>query len=310
MNDLVQECATQVVKVKPLVKAQLKLMKHSPEIMIGVGIIGVVTSTILACKATLKAPAVIADAKQKFADIEVAVTIDSERVDAGEPSVFSKKDRQQELVAVSFQTGYEFTKLYAVPVVIMVASMLMITKGHGITMKRNAAISSAFAALSSAYTEYRKRVREQYGEDVERNLYYGVKEETIEYTDEKGKVKKEKVSVIEGHSIYARFFDDASPAWSPSPELNLTFLRCQQNYANDMLRVNGHMFLNEIYDMLGLERTKEGAVVGWKLSKDGDNYVDFGIYDITNRERRMFVNGNENVILLDFNVDGIMYDLI
>jgi hypothetical protein len=111
-------------------------------------------------------------------------------------------------------------------------------------------------------------------------------------------------------SIYARFFDPTSPSWSKEPEYNLIFLKCQQNYANDLLKSRGHVFLNEVYDMLGMERSKAGAVVGWLLSKNGDtdNFVNFGVFDGREQVARDFVNGREGAILLDFSVDGVIYD--
>jgi hypothetical protein len=87
-------------------------------------------------------------------------------------------------------------------------------------------------------------------------------------------------------------------------------LRGQQQYANDLLHARGYVFLNDVYDMLGIDRTKEGQIVGWVYNKNnevGDNFVDFGILE-TNRETE---DGSyEPAILLDFNVDGNILDLI
>lgn len=105
-------------------------------------------------------------------------------------------------------------------------------------------------------------------------------------------------------SPYAKFFDDACVGWSRDPEANLMFLKAQENYANDLLEARGHLFLNDVYNMLGMPNTKTGQVVGWVYNVEnpiGDNHVDFGIYDEHNSN---FVNGYENTILLDFNVDG------
>ena len=65
--------------------------------------------------------------------------------------------------------------------------------------------------------------------------------------------------------------------------------------------------------MLGARRTKAGAQVGWVYDENnvvGDNYVDFGIFDTRRSKARDFVNGYEKVIVLDFNVDGYILDLI
>ena len=112
---------------------------------------------------------------------------------------------------------------------------------------------------------------------------------------------------IAEHSEYARFFDELCPDWQKDPEYNLMFLRHMQNFATDKLRSKGHLFLNEVYDMLGIPRTKAGQVVGWiydEKNPNGDNYVDFGIFNSSRADNRRFVNGCEPVIIIDPNVDG------
>jgi len=129
--------------------------------------------------------------------------------------------------------------------------------------------------------------------------------------NEKTVKKVVKVADVDGISDYARFYDDGCEGWTKDPELNLSFLRAQQQYANDKLVANGHLFLNEVYDMLGIPRTKAGQVVGWVYdlsNTEADNYVDFGLYDATKEKTRDFVNGYERTILLDFNVDGPILD--
>ena len=91
------------------------------------------------------------------------------------------------------------------------------------------------------------------------------------------------------------------------------YLRHQQNYANELLRSRGYVFLNDVYDMLGIRRTKAGQIVGWVYDEKNpniDNYIDFGIYNVHYEGARDFVNGFECSILLDFNVDGPIIDLI
>lgn len=128
-------------------------------------------------------------------------------------------------------------------------------------------------------------------------------------------VKKSAENTMEGiksYSMYARFFDESCSNWYKDAEYNLMFLRQKQEYATAKLKNNGYLFLNDVYDMLGLPRSKVGQMVGWIYDIDnpdhvGDNYVDFGIYDVKSRQ---FVNGFENIILLDFNVDGMILDKI
>jgi hypothetical protein len=109
-------------------------------------------------------------------------------------------------------------------------------------------------------------------------------------------------------SPYAQFFDEQCIGWSKDPEMNKLFLLQQQNYANDKLVWKGHLFLNEVYDILGLPRTKAGQYIGWIYDVHnpvGDNYVDFGLYHDCNRN---FIDGKDNAILLNFNVDGNILD--
>ena len=65
--------------------------------------------------------------------------------------------------------------------------------------------------------------------------------------------------------------------------------------------------------MLGIPKTKAGQVVGWVYDPEhpvGDNYVDFGLFDLDRERVRRFVNGDERNILLDFNVDGNIWELM
>ena len=119
-------------------------------------------------------------------------------------------------------------------------------------------------------------------------------------------INKEDKIEDRGVSEYARWFDDGCVGWTKDPEYNLAFLKAQQNYANNMLRTRGHLFLNEIYDLLGIPRTKAGAIVGW-IYGDDNSHVDFGLYSERNQD---FINGFSRTVLLDFNVNGNILDLI
>jgi hypothetical protein len=172
-------------------------------------------------------------------------------------------------------------------------------------------LTAAYGALEKGFNEYRGRVIDKYGEEEDRDFRYG--SEKVEVLDqETGKNKTVTRVGSDDPSIYARFFDPYSTSWSKEAEYNLLFLKCQQNYANDLLRSRGHVFLNEVYDLLGVPRSKAGAVVGWILSKNGetDNFINFGVFDGREQVARDFVNGREGAILLDFNVDGVIYDKI
>lgn len=288
----------------------LLMKKHSPEILIGVGIVGGVTAAVLACKATRKVDDILDDHNEAISQIATASTLYEEDSAA-------KKEISKEKSHIYLKTAKELVKIYAPPVTLGVASIGCILGGHNILHKRNIAIAAAYSVVQDRFNEYRSRVRDEFGEEKDKNLYFGTHQEKVtdvEVDEKTGKKKKinKTMNVLNpnGYSQYARFFDDGSPNWVSDAELNLAFLRAQQNYVNDLLHARGHVFLNEVYDLLGIPRTQAGAVVGWVLSEDGDNFVDFGIYSICNQEAIDFVNGYEQAILLDFNVDGLIYDLI
>jgi hypothetical protein len=116
-----------------------------------------------------------------------------------------------------------------------------------------------------------------------------------------------------GYSDFARIYDDGNPGWAKDPQTNLTFLKYQQAAATQILKSQGYLFLNDVYEMLGFPKTKEGQVAGWIYNEKepiGDNFVDFGIYDVTKAPARDFVNGYERSIVLDFNVDGQILEFI
>lgn len=288
----------------------LKIKQHSPEILMAAGIVGTVASTVMACKATTKATGLIEEAKK---EIEAIHTV------AERSEEYSEKDLQQALTISYARTGVKLFKLYAPAIALGALSITSIVASHNILKKRNIALAAAYAVVDNGFKKYRKNVVERFGEELDKEFRYGVitKEVDERIVDEHGNEKIEKKTVkeltgIDGYSQYARFYDDGNKEWSKDPEANLMFLRCQQNWANEKLRSQGYLFLNEVYDSLGIPRTQAGQVVGWVYDEKnpvGDNYVDFGIY--TDREgNRNFVNGYIPTILLDFNVDGVVWDIL
>lgn len=292
----------------------LLIKKHSPEILLVVGIAGVVGSAVLACGATLKVEKVLSEHKEKLDKIRDAW----EKVENEEISYedYTDQDHKKDLVITYVQTAVDFLKLYGPAVSLGAFSIACIVGGHGIMRKRNVALIAAYKTIEESFNAYRKRVIEDHGEEKDYIYKNNLKVEQIAETvvDEDGKSRKVKKNVLSsqdtnGYSMYARFYDDGCTQWSKDPQYNLMYLRSQQNYFNDLLITRGHVFLNEVYDALGIPRTQPGQIVGWVVG-GGDNFVDFGIFDGDKPRNRDFVNGFEKTILLDFNVDGIIYDLI
>lgn len=281
---------------KALGRRALVLEKNSPQLLFGAGLVGMVGSTVLACRATLKLEEVLDEGK---VNLHKAKTLEHRE--------YTEQDKQRDISIIYVQTSMKVVRLYAPAIAVGSASVAALVQAHSILSRRNAALTAAYLALEKGFAEYRARVVEKYGEDEDRNFRYGTRE--VEVIKD-GK-KKATVRVGEGEpSIYARFFDPLSTEWSKESEYNLIFLKCQQNYVNDLLRARGHVFLNEVYDKLGIPRSKAGSVVGWILIGDvRDNFIDFGVWDSEGTVRD-FVNGREASILLDFNVDGVIYDKI
>ena len=291
-----------------------KIKKASPEIMVVAGAVGVVTSTVMACKATTKVNDILEETRKQVDDVHNV--LDSDVVSEDE---YNNDDAKKDLAIIYTQTGVKLIKLYAPSVIVGALSITGIIASHKILKKRNVALTAAYATIDRSFKEYRGRVVERFGKELDRELRYNIKAQEIEEktVDKDGNetVEKKTISVVDPnmYSDYARIFDNGSMGWTKDPEYNLMFLKLQQNQANDRLRAQGYLFLNDVYDMLGIPRTKAGQIVGWIYDEDnpvGDNFVDFGIYDIYNEKACDFVNGRERSIVLDFNVDGNILDMI
>ena len=291
-----------------------KIKKASPEIMVVAGVVGVVTSTVMACKATTKVNDILEETRKQVDDVHNV--LDSDVITEEE---YNNDDAKKDLAIIYTQTGVKLIKLYAPSVIVGALSITGILTSHKILKKRNVALTAAYATIDRSFKEYRGRVVERFGKELDRELRYNIKAQEIEEktVDKDGNetVEKKTISVVDPnmYSDYARIFDNGSMGWTKDPEYNLMFLKLQQNQANDRLRAQGYLFLNDVYDMLGIPRTKAGQIVGWIYDEDnpvGDNFVDFGIYDIYNEKACDFVNGRERSIVLDFNVDGNILDMI
>lgn len=300
-------------------KVGFQLQRKSPELLVGLGIIGAITSAVLACKATTKAGKIIEEANDAISTIHQAN--ENGVTNAGE--TYSEQDCKKALAVAYVQTGVKFAKLYAPAVLLGTASVASILASHNIMKKRNVALAAAYAAVDKSFKDYRGRVLERFGEQVEKELRYNIKAQEIEetVTDGKGKEKtvKKTADVAEAgwdpskYSPYAKIFDESHPDWRKDAEQNRYYLQALQAQATDKLRSQGHLFLNEVYDMLGFKRTKAGSAVGWIYDPRhpiGDDFVDFGIFEVQRPAAVDFVNGYERSFILDFNVVGDITSLL
>lgn len=287
-------------------KTVMKLKKHSPEILVMAGIAGTVVSAVLACKATTKVAEILDETKGTLDTIHDGM--DTGAINGQE---YTTEDGKKDTVVVYAQTGMKLAKLYGPAIILGTLSITSILASNNILRKRNVALGAAYAAIDKSFKEYRGRVIERFGEQVDTELKYGIKAkkfEEIEVDPETGKEKKVKKTVMVAdpnlQSDYAVYFDSKSRNYETNPDYNRMFLKAQQAFANDKLQTRGHLFLNEVLDDLDLPRTPAGQIVGW--TKDGpDGYVNFRIVEV---ERETEDGRHEPALLLDFNVEGNIWE--
>lgn len=283
--------------VRVIARQVLITKKNSPHIFFVAGLGGSIVSTVMACKATLKLDETLEEVKKDIQDVKNAHADTSIRQQDGQYA--------RDMAAMYGRTVSRVGKLYGPSVLVGVASMGALTGSHVQLARRNSALTATVVAVTKAFDEYRDRVRDEYGQEKELDIYRGVRNEKIPGQKELVKVKNGP-----GGSPYSRLFDAAnSTAWVKHPEYNAMFLRANQAYMNDRLRSRGHVLLNDVFDSLGMERTDIGSIVGWvrEGEGDGDGYIDFGLFEAYNQD---FLNGHEQNVWLDFNVDGVVNHLI
>lgn len=299
-------------------KAGFTVKKHAPEILIGTGLVLISAGTISACKATRKLDAVLENAKFEIDAVHKAkedgeIGIRNLETQEIEMVPYTEEDHKKDLALVYARNGLQFVKLYGPSVAMYIAGAGCILASNNIVRKRNLALAAAYTTVDGAFKDYRGRVIERFGEELDKELKYNIKakeiEETVVNEDGTEQVVKKTVDVIEGPiaSPYTICFDETCANWVKNAEDNKFFLLQVQKWANDRLQSKGYLFLNEVLEALGAQETRAGSEVGWVYDKDntiGDNYVDFGIFNIHSQANRNFVNGYERSIWLEFNVDG------
>lgn len=307
MNNWLKNVTAHVAK--GLGKTELTLKRKSPEILLAAGIAGFVGTVVTACKATLRADEILEFHNQKMKDIAEAKEIADQNPE--EELEYDDNLYRQDIAVQYLRTAGAMAKLYAPTIALGTVSLACILASRHIMQKRYLGVVAAYNGVKMAFDEYRKRVREEYGDGLDKHFRYGTTYgiDEVKTIDENGQETTEKteVEVTEGKNPNdtddtARWFDSSCPNWDKNPSFSMMFLRGVQNSMNDILHTRGHVFLNEVYDALGFDHTPQGAVLGWIEGK-GDDYIDFGLYR-NSEEVRRFVNGQENVIFLEFNHDG------
>lgn len=306
-------------------KAKINLIKYSPEILMTAGIVGAVASAVMACKATTKIGNVLGESKERLDTIKESFndeTLEDKK---------SQEDANKDLALVYVQTGIKLTKLYAPSIILGGLSLGGILASNDILRKRNVALAAAYATIDAGFKDYRNRVVQRFGDEVEKEIFYGLEKVKAEITeeDEEGKKKKRKEDIlVVDESIknpFTFFFDSDNPYWEKNGDYNRMFLLAQQQYANNKLRSDKILFLNDVLAAIGIPKTKEGQVLGWicdPKNKDIDNFVDFGMTEAFKRDEIIddkmkamgeYINPStaeryERTVMLNFNVDGNVWE--
>ena len=309
---------------KALGPTGLKIKAASPDILIGVGVAGIIGGTVYACIQTTKLKDVIEEDKATRNNLKTSYDeIMTSDVDPEEAQKAYRKDLTHSYIST---TG-KVIKLYAGPVIVGTVSLSCVLYSHTILRKRMIGLAAAYTTVSESYKQYRQRVVDRYGKDVDRELVLGSTKMKLKDVDPDAVTednKKSKVDVLDEKnpqitsdicSDYIKFFDSSSRRYEPNPEYNLTYLKAAQGKFNDILHSQGYVFLNDILSFLDIPITADGQVVGWLdpnkyPEATGDGYIDFGIFDVYRVNNIRAVNGYENVFMLDFNVDGYIYNKV
>lgn len=279
--------------------AVLRTKQNSPVILFATGLVGFGATVVTASKATLRVEGILDEADKTRATIDTALASPK----------YNEDDKKHDLWVVKKDVTLALAKNYALPIALGVGTVFCFTQAHRIQARRIAGLSAALHIVQAAFEQYRERVREELGDEKDRQFYYGVEKEEISIPTADG-TKKKTVKNAAGLSGYARYFDESNVNWQRDPMANETFLRAQQEYANRKLNAHGYIFLNDIYEALGYERTTAGQLVGWLRKSGGgkDGYVDFGLGEWPTAQDWAY--GREKSVLLDFNPDGEIHRLL
>ena len=293
---------------KSFKKAQLTVRKHSPEILMVAGVIGTVAGAVMACKETLELEDVLDECKQEKMELEEQYAMCEE---------YSEDTLKKDQVKLTIKQVAKIVKLYAPSVIMEATSIGVIFASNDIMRKRNASMAAAYATLNSMYKRYRQNVIESYGEEVDKDMRFGVKHEKVTEIDEDGNKVKVDARIVDldntalAISDYSRFFQMGCKGFDESSgRYNILYLKGIQAMFNNKLIADGYVMLNDVYRELGFDTIPEGWSIGWvydEANPIGDNYIDFGLYEARNKNQRA-VNDWEPVILMDFNVDGNLYE--
>lgn len=282
--------------------------KHSPEILLAVGIGGVIGASVMACRASTKLEKVKKDNRRMIQEVKTRK----------EEPEYKESEYKRDLTVAYVKAGMAYAKLYGPAIIIGGLSIGSIVESNNIIKGRNLALSTSYALLDTSFKSYRQRVSDRFGAEVEKEIYYNIHEEEIKETvvDENGKEKvvKKKIRVAEGSpSQYAVWFDEESSSYyDQNNDFNTALINRQILWLNNELQqaVGNTIVLNKVLDAIGIEGTKTGMVCGWVYDPENQpdpakNRIDVKIEEVY---RKSLKTGEYiPALLLDFNCSGEIY---
>lgn len=296
-------------------KAAFGLKKAAPEIMMVSGIVGMTGACVLACRSTLKLDEILDENAVKVETIHKAAEDEKFRAEHPEVNMYTEKDRDHDLVTVYIQTGWKLVKLYGPALIVGLCSAGLLIGSHGIMKNRLVVAGATIAVFSQTLDKYRGEVKERYGEDVDRDIYYGYYDKKVDtvVVDEKGKEKKSKVvkKIFDEDKTVDPFtfvFDSRNPNYyANDPQANKDFLIRARNYMNDKTQAQGWLFANDALTMLGFKPIPEGQIFGMRYdSKNPQMQQEWkiGIEDESNPEVAAFFRGETDHVTLHLNPEA------
>lgn len=280
----------------------LKLQKNSPTVMVVSGVVGLGVTAVMAAHATRKLDPILEDhQKARFELEENALT-----------GQISQREDQRQIVVLYSKTTVELAKLYAPTIAVGALSATSVLYGHRVLRGRHMATMAAYSGLLEQFRSYRARVAETIGSDMERDIHngaIGVWEEDPDHPGEKKRVAK----FVEKDQDFLRpFFDESNINWNKDPVANYLFLKGVQTHMDNLLKGRGYLLLSEVYQALGMREkiTPECIITGWLYKGNGDGFIDLGFMTGNDPNTVAFRNGFERVVRLNFNIDGVIWNLI
>lgn len=287
-----------------------KLVAYSPEIMIGAGVIGGITSAVMACKATRKADAIGYDFE---CDKE---TIKREFKD-DDGALIESKEYKKELTRRTFKYVGQVCKVYAPAAVVGGISIASILSGYNVLNKRTVALAASLDILNEDFKKYRERIVNRYGEEVDYEVYNGIEKETVKekIVDENGKKKtvtKEVVKDYDGN-MFTAVFHEGNLGFERDALHNKFVIDSTVQMLNQRLQSRyrkGHpgiMSYNEARKAFGFRPVPHGQIWGWVYDEEnpvGDNYISVGMLEDIDSAKANFINGEEYAVVLNFNCDS------